>query len=177
MTTGLPGLRSLDQVAYTVPDLKEAIDFFVAHFGAELVFVDGPFRSDGNDMRQRLDVDPQASCRLAMLRLGNTTNLELFEYEVPEQVTEGPLNSNVGGHHLGFYVDDIDAARMYIEKVPGVRLMSGPNDVAADSPVAGQRWFYFRTPWGMYLEVTTDGRGGFYDGLPGAAKVPPAQGR
>lgn len=167
----------MDHVAFTVPDLQQAIDFFVEHFGADLVFTDGPFLSDGDAMQQRLDVDPWASCRLAMLRLGSTTNLELFEYAAPRQATQVPLNSDVGGHHLAFYVDDIDAARSYLERVPGVRLMSGPNDVAHDSPVAGQRWFYFATPWGMHLEATTDDRapctGGFYVGLPGAAMVPP----
>lgn len=171
--TGLPGLRSMDHVAYTVPDLQQAVAFFVEHFGAELIFEDGPFRSDGDDMHERLDVDPGASCRLAMLRLGSTSNLELFEYDAPQQRAEGPLNSDVGGHHLAFYVDDIEAARSYLQDLPGVRLMSGPNGVAEDSPVAGQRWFYFTTPWGMHLEATTDGRGGFYDGLPGARMVPP----
>lgn len=176
---GVPGLRSMDHVAFTVPDLQEAIDFFGAHFGAELVFTDGPFLSEGDDMQQRLDVDPRASCRLAMLRLGNTTNLELFEYAAPDQISRGPRNSDVGGHHLAFYVDDIDVARSYLEQLPGVRMMSGPNGVAEDSPVAGQRWFYFQTPWGMHLEATTDGRAsrtdGFYEGLPGAGVVPPGE--
>jgi catechol 2,3-dioxygenase-like lactoylglutathione lyase family enzyme len=171
--TVLPGLRSMDHVAYTVPDLQQAVAFFVEHFGAELIFEDGPFRSDSDDMRERLDVDPDAGCRLAMLRLGSTTNLELFEYDAPRQRAEGPLNSDIGGHHLAFYVDDIEAARSYLQAVPGVRLMSGPNGVADDSPVAGQRWFYFTTPWGMHLEATTDGRRGFYYGLPGARMVPP----
>lgn len=171
--TGMPGLRSLDHAAFTVPDLREAVAFFVDHLGSELVFEDGPFESDGDDMRDRLDVHPHAGCRLAMLRLGDTTNLELFEYSAPQQRGQGPANSDIGGHHLAFYVDDIDAARSYLQDVPGVRLMSGPNDVAHDAPVAGQRWFYFTTPWGMHLEATTDGRGGFYDGLPAARMVPP----
>ncbi len=175
--TGIPGLRSLDHVAFTVPDLQQAVEFFVEHLGGVLVFEDGPFESDGDDMRVRLDVDPRASCRLAMLRLGDTTNLELFQYTAPQQREQGPENSDVGGHHLGFYVEDIEAARAYLEQVPGVRLMGGPNGVDQDAPVAGQRWFYFTTPWGMHLEVTTDGRGGFYDGLPGAGMVPPGGSR
>jgi catechol 2,3-dioxygenase-like lactoylglutathione lyase family enzyme len=58
--TGLPGLRSLDHVAFTVPNLDEAIDFFCTHFGASLVYRDGPFRFDGNEMQDRLDVHPRA---------------------------------------------------------------------------------------------------------------------
>jgi catechol 2,3-dioxygenase-like lactoylglutathione lyase family enzyme len=171
---GIPGLRSLDHVAYTVPNLDDAIDFFTTHFGAQLVFRDGPFRGDGSEMTDRLNVDPRAYCELAMLRLGDTTNLELFEYTAPEQNSTPPRNSDIGGHHMGFYVEDIDRARSYLQSIPGVRLMSGPNDVSTSSPVAGQRWFYLLTPWGMQLEVTTDSRPGFYDGLPGAGMVPPS---
>jgi catechol 2,3-dioxygenase-like lactoylglutathione lyase family enzyme len=109
-----------------------------------------------------------------MVRLGRTMNLELFEYTAPDQNRSGPRNSDVGGHHMAFYVDDVDAARRYLEQVPGVTLMSGPNGVADDSPVAGQRWFYFTTPWGLHMEITTDTGPGFYDGLPGARMVPPA---
>ena len=174
MTTGIPGLRSLDHVAFTVPDLEEAVAFFTTHLGARQVFQDGPFRADGQEMRRRLNVDPAATCTLAMLCLGDKTNLELFEYTAPEQATVPPRNSDIGGHHLGFYVDDIDAARTYLEQVPGVTLMAGPNDVLPTAPVAGQEWFYFLTPWGMQLEVTTDSRGRFYAGLPGAGMVPPS---
>lgn len=169
--TGLPGLRSLDHVALTVPDLQQAVDFFCKHFSARLVFHDGPFVGPG--MLGRLNVSEQAGCELAMLRLGDTTNLELFQYRAPDQRREPPRNSDVGGHHLGFYVDDIDAARAYLAQVPGVRLMDGPNGVAPDAPVAGQRWFYFLSPWGFQMECTTDGRGGFYEGLPGAGMVAP----
>jgi catechol 2,3-dioxygenase-like lactoylglutathione lyase family enzyme len=34
----IPTLRAVDHCAYTVPDLDEAVQFFVDHFGAELVF-------------------------------------------------------------------------------------------------------------------------------------------
>jgi catechol 2,3-dioxygenase-like lactoylglutathione lyase family enzyme len=171
--SGVPGLRSLDHIAYTVPDLDEAIDFFTAHLGANVVYRDGPFRSDGDEMHDRLDVHRHATSELAMLRLGNRTNLELIQYTAPDQNLQVPANSDVGGHHVGFYVDDIDAARDYLARIPGVRLMSGPNTVPDGAPVAGQRWLYFRTPWGMQLEITTDSRPGFYDNLPGGGMVPP----
>lgn len=169
---GVPGLRSLDHAAFTVLDLQQAVEFFCKHLGATLVFRDGPFSGIG--MPGRLGVDPSARCELAMLRLGDATNLELFEYQAPDQRVTAPRNSDVGGHHLGFYVDDIDAAYAYLGRVPGVVLRTGPNGVADDAPVAGQRWFYFLTPWGMQLEATTDGRGRFYEGLPGAGMVAPA---
>jgi len=57
----VPTLRAVDHCAYTVPDLEGAVDFFVDHFGAELVFYDGPFLDEKFDgMRRRLHVDPRA---------------------------------------------------------------------------------------------------------------------
>ena len=173
-TGGIPTLRSVDHVAFTVPDLDEAVAFFVDHVGGELIFKDGPFVDpDGNTMAARLDVHPRAACTLAMVRLGRL-NLELFQYSAPERSERPPRNSDVGGHHLAVYVDDVDAARTYLAGVPGVGLMDGPNGVAVDSPVAGQRWFYFTTPWGLHMEITSCPGDGFYRGLPGARMAPPA---
>ncbi|MDV3129920.1 VOC family protein [Mycobacterium sp. 21AC1] len=171
----VPTLRAVDHVAYTVPDLDQAVSFFVEHFGAELIYTDGPFvdgQSDG--MRRRLNVDPAARCTIAMIRIGKHHNVELFEYDAPEQQTTLPRNSDIGGHHLGFYVDDIDAGYEYVAAIPGVVVQEGPNDVDPTAPVAGQRWFYFQTPWGMQLELTSYGPPGFYDGLPSAAMARPS---
>ena len=172
----VPTLRSVDHVAFTVPDLDQAVRFFVEHFGAELIYVDGPFvdtESDG--MRRRLNVDPKARCTLAMIRLGRHHNVELFEYDAPGQQTALPRNSDVGGHHLAFYIDDIDAGYDYVRAIPGVVVQEGPNGVDPAAPVAGQRWFYFQTPWGMQMELTTCATGGFYDGLPAAGLAPPSE--
>jgi catechol 2,3-dioxygenase-like lactoylglutathione lyase family enzyme len=169
-------MRAVDHVAFTVPNLDEAVRFFVDHFGAELIFTDGPFVDDESDaMHRRLNVDPRARSSLAMIRLGHHHNVELFEYVAPQQQPTPPRNSDVGGHHLAFYVDDIDAGYEYVRAIPGVTVQEGPNGVSPEAPVAGQRWFYFQTPWGMQMELTTCATGGFYDGLPGAAVAPPAQ--
>ncbi len=172
----VPTMRAVDHVAYTVPNLDEAVRFFVDHFGAELIFVDGPFvDADGDGMRRRLNVDPSATCTIAMIRLGAHHNVELFEYHAPEQ-NPLPRNSDVGGHHMGFYVDDIDAGFEYVKAIPGVTVQEGPN-VRDDpgAPVAGQRWFYFQSPWGMQLELTSCAAGGFYDGMLGAGMAAPGE--
>ncbi len=172
----MPSLRAVDHVAYTVPDLNEAVRFFVDHFGAELIFIDGPFLDEtGEGMRHRLNVDPRSRCTIAMIRIGKHHNVELFEYTAPDQVAKPPRNSDIGGHHMGFYVDDIDAAYEYVRTIPGVVVQAGPNGVDPSAPVAGQRWFYFQTPWGMQLELTTCATGVFYDGLPGAGMAPPSE--
>lgn len=169
----IPNVRSVDHVAYTVPNLDKAVNFFVDHFGGECIFYDGPFSDDRGAMARRLNVHPQAVSRLAMIRLGKHTNIELFEYSSPDQSGTGPKNSDIGGHHLALYVDDIDEGYEYIKNIPGVSVLEGPNDVSENSPVAGQRWFYFLTPWGMQMELTSCPGGRFYAGLAGERMAPP----
>ena len=134
----VPTMRSVDHVAFTVPDLDQAIGFFVEHFGAELIFTDGPFLDEqGEEMNRRLNVHPRARCTIAMLRLGQHHNVELFQYHAPQQDRTLPRNSDIGGHHLGFYVDDIDAGYDYLRSIPGVTVQEGPNGV--DSAAPGRR--------------------------------------
>jgi catechol 2,3-dioxygenase-like lactoylglutathione lyase family enzyme len=162
-SAGVPGLRSVHHVAYTVPDLDQAVEFFVAHLGAELLYRLGPIEDRSGDwMARKLDVDPRASTNIAMLRLGPVTNLELFEYTAPEQHQALPRNSDWGGHHLAFHVDDVDAAVAYLRTVPGVRVL-GDRETIADGPIAGDRWVYFVSPWGMQLEVLRMPRGMPYE--------------
>jgi 2-epi-5-epi-valiolone epimerase len=151
---GIPTARNVDHVAFTVPALSTAVDFFTSVLGAELVYRLGPVEDPHGDwMTRKLGVDPRASADIAMLRLGPVTNVELFEYRAPGQVRTVPRNSDVGGHHLAFYVDDVDAAVDYLRSQPGIRVLGEPQTMPADTPNAGDRWIYFLTPWGMQMEV------------------------
>lgn len=150
---GVPGARAVHHVAYTVPDLEQAVRFFVDVIGAELVYELGPVEDpDGDWMTRKLGVDPKASTRIAMLRLGPVTNLELFEYTAPDQRRELPRNSDWGGHHLAIHVDDVDAAVAYLREQPGVTVMGEPETIE-EGPITGDRWVYFTTPWGMQMEL------------------------
>ena len=143
----------MHHVAYTVPDLDQAVRFFVDVIGAELAYRLGPIEdSDGDWMAVKLGVDPKAVGQIAMLRLGPTLNLELFEYTAPGQNRSLPRNSDWGGHHLAIHVDDVDKAVEYLRTVPGVRVFGEPETIE-DGPIAGDRWVYFSTPWGMQLEL------------------------
>ena len=150
---GIPGARNVHHVAYTVPDLDEAVAFFVGVLGAELLYRIGPVRDEAGDwMARQLNVHPRAATHIAMLRLGPVTNLELFEYAAPEQRQALPRNSDWGGHHLAIHVEDVDAAVEYLRSVPGVKVLGEPQTIT-DGPIAGDRWVYFLTPWGMQMEV------------------------
>jgi len=162
MKDRLPGLRGTEHIGFTVPNLDEAIDFFVNVIGCEPFYELGPFQSDSDWMQMQLNVHPRAVMkRLKFLRCGNGSNFEVFEYSAPDQCREQPKNSDVGGHHLAFYVDDIDAAVAYL-KARNIRVL-GDIVVRGDGPSAGQSWVYFLSPWGMQLELVSYPKGKAYE--------------
>ncbi len=157
---GLPGLRGTDHLGFTVPDVDQATDFFVNVIGCKQFYRDGPFQSQDNWMADYLNVHPAAVIRkIRWLRCANGPNFEIFEYEVRDQVTSPPKNSDVGGHHLAFYVDDFDAALQHLKR-HNLRILGEPT-VRTTGPNAGQTWLYFLAPWGMQLELVSypDGKG------------------
>ena len=116
MSTGLPGLAGTDHVGFTVPDLEAATRFFVDVIGCVQVFEIGPFQSDDDWMQTHLGVDPRAVIRkLRMFRCKTGASFEIFEYELEGARMTPPRNSDVGGHHLAFYVEDVNAAVAYLK--------------------------------------------------------------
>ena len=159
---GLPGLRGTDHIGFTVPDLDQAVDFFVQVIGCEAFYDLGPFQFDDDWMERQLNVHPRTVMRrLKFLRCKHGSNFEIFEYESPDQNKTQPKNSDIGGHHLAFYVDDMDAAVAYL-KENGVRILGEPV-VRAQGPSAGQTWVYFLAPWGMQLELVSYPQGKGYE--------------
>ena len=149
----VPGVRGVDHIGMTVPDIPEAVAFFSDVMGCSKATSFGPFRDDeGTFMQDFLDVDPRAVVEeITLLRCGFGSNIELFKYTAPDQENVRPRNSDIGGHHIAFYVDDIDAAAAYF-KDNGIRTMAGPL-VVEEGPAAGQSILYFFAPWGLQLEA------------------------
>lgn len=159
---GLPGLRGTDHIGFTVPDLDEAVAFFVDVLGCEAFYDLGPFQSDTDWMETHLGVHPRTVMkRLRFLRCRHGSNFELFEYDAPDQNRRQPKNSDIGGHHLAFYVDDIDVAVAYL-KAHGIRVLGEPT-VRTVGPSGGQTWVYFLAPWGMQLELVSFPNGKAYE--------------
>ncbi|WP_433686833.1 VOC family protein [Micromonospora carbonacea] len=142
--TGLPGLHGVEHFGRTVENLDAAVAFFVDVLGAELL-----------SMRTEPCPEPwtpaEAVRRRAALRVGPTANVELCS-PTPHVGGEPPRNSDVGGHHLAFYVDDVDVAAARLRQVPGMEVMGDPETIA-EGPIAGDRWVYFRTPIGIQMEI------------------------
>jgi len=159
----IPGLRGHDHTGITVPDLKEATAFFTDVIGCELAMSFGPFSDDkGTFMQDVVNVHPRAVIeQISMVRCGNGSNIELFQYTSPDQAKSEPKNSDLGGHHIAFYVDDIEKAAAYL-KAKNVKTMQGPIPIN-EGPAAGQSILYFLTPWGLQLELITYPKGMAYE--------------
>src|SRR5262245_51337478 len=142
--TGLPGLRRLDHIGFTVPDLDEAGRFLVDVLGCEYLYSLGPFQADDDWLTEHLNVHPRAVMREnRWFRCGQQAIFEVFQYEAPDQRDAIPRNSDIGGHHIALYVDDLDAAVAYLRE-HGVTVLSGPT--ARVGPAGGNRWIYFLAP-------------------------------
>jgi catechol 2,3-dioxygenase-like lactoylglutathione lyase family enzyme len=164
---GLLGLVGADHVGITVPDIGEAIAWFENVLGCSAPLTFGPFSDPvGTFMQDLLDVDPRAVInQITMIRCGRSANIELFEYESPDQNQTFPKNSDWGGHHIAFYVTDIDLAVSDLVS-KGVEKLFGPLPVT-DGPAAGQSINYFRTPFGTYIELISYPDGMAYEDDPG----------
>ena len=84
---GLPGLRGHDHTGVTVPNMKEAVDFFGGVLGCKTAMSFGPFSDDkGTFMTDVLGVDSKAVIKtITQVRCGFGSNVELFEYTAPDQ--------------------------------------------------------------------------------------------
>ena len=161
-SAGIPGLRGTEHIGFTVPDLEQATSFFVDVIGCDCLFELGPFESEDDWMATHLNVHPRAVMRrLRFFRCKHGSNFEVFQYESPGQNQVQPRNSDVGGHHLAFYVDDLDTAVAYLAE-KGVRLLGKPT-VRTTGPNAGQMWIYFLSPWGMQFELVSFPHGKGYE--------------
>src|SRR5207245_5685621 len=60
---GLPGLRRLDHIGFTVPDLAQAHQFLTEVLGCEYLYALGPFRSADVVMPEQLGCHPPAVMR------------------------------------------------------------------------------------------------------------------
>ncbi len=159
----IPGMRGHDHTGITVPDMGQAVSFFTDVVGCEKAMSFGPFADDkGTFMQDVLGVDPKAVIEeITMMRCNFGSNIELFKYTAPDQKDLQPKNSDIGGFHIAFYVDDVAAAKAYLEG-KGVKTRMGPIPVE-QGPAAGQTILYFQAPWGLQLEAISYPKGMAYE--------------
>src|SRR3984957_13573535 len=127
LADSIPGLRGHDHTGVTVPDVKAATAFFTDVLGCKHAMSFGPFMDDkGTFMQDAVNVNPRAVIeQILMVRCGYGSNIELFQYQSPDQAKTEPKNSDYGGHHIALYVDDIVKAAEYLRS-KNVKTMQGP---------------------------------------------------
>ncbi len=154
---GLPGLTGVDHIGVTVPDLDQARHFFVEVLGCTFLYELGGKADpdpDGDWMMRTLNVHPRATIgQIYFFSCGTQAVFEVFEYSAPDQRTVWPRNSDLGGHHVALYVDDLDDAVRYLRGRPEVTVLGEP--VVSSGHHEGQRWIYFLSPWGMQFELVS----------------------
>ncbi|WP_116245109.1 VOC family protein [Nocardiopsis sp. FIRDI 009] len=159
------GVYGVEHVGFTVTDLDAVTDFHTSVLGA--VPLNGP---------EPVGLGSAHGLR-TVLRLGPTFNAELYAYPGAGRSCPPPRNSDLGGHHLAVYVDDVDEAARYLRGHDGVEVMGDPETIT-DGPLVGDRWVYFRTPFGAQMEAVhmPDGRLPYERGAT-ALRVPQAHQR
>ena len=156
--TGLPGFHGAEHIGLTVPNLTVAAKFLVDVLGAQRVF-DGGDICDPDTMVGILGAQRGDTAVYAFFRLGSGLNLEVFEYTTNDRGRH-PGNHQAGGHHIALYVDDIEPAVAHL-RAHGVEV--GAPQFILSGPAAGSHWVYFKTPWGLQMELVSYPNGKAYE--------------
>jgi len=156
-------LRHLDHIGLTVPDLDTAIEFFRDALGFEVLYVHGPYGDlEGDWSVREFELHARAVVdRVAMLRR-DSLHLEIFEWSSPDQDRGVPKQSDYGGHHIAFYVDDVAEAAEQL-RLRGARVIGTVK--ALPGPEAGPEGVFIFTeaPWGLRIELISYPNGKAYE--------------
>ncbi|MBT0670742.1 VOC family protein [Novosphingobium profundi] len=153
-----PNFLAVDHISWTVPDLEEALAFYCGVIGAEELFRMGPLDAadmprdaQGRDWMETHVNVAGARLTLVMLKLTETMNFQLVQYDKPDDRRQDlPRNCDRGGHHLGLRVDDVDKAIAYLT-AHGCTAME--TIVIPEGPLAGKKNVYMTDPFGHSLEI------------------------
>jgi catechol 2,3-dioxygenase-like lactoylglutathione lyase family enzyme len=149
-----PGVISkVDHTGITVSSLKDAIAFWVDVLGFQHLytweFETTPF------IENLLGVDG-AEISLAMVE-GYGHRVELIEYQAPpNRETMKPRSCDVGSVHIGFYVDDMDAALARVSQAQWWPVAEPQTVRGGDRD--GMRLIYVRGPDGITIEFMQKAR-------------------
>ncbi|MCZ4282308.1 VOC family protein [Kiloniella laminariae] len=161
------GVRGMEHVGITVPDLQEAKEFFTEKLGCQEAFQLGPFADpEGSWMSQNVGTHDKATLKISALKCGNATNVELFEFASPDQVANWPKREDYGATSLGFYVDDL---KSFVDELKSKNVeVLGDIKLVDQGPIAGRSWVYAKAPWGMLIFLMSEPEGIAYEKQPDA---------
>lgn len=130
--TSPPGTRPpAHRITVAVPDVEEATAFL-----AELA---GPSAVDRDGGAGVVSFSPGIEVRLVPTAADGT-------HDTPPRLVD------IGTNHLCLRVGDIEVAVAHLEQLPGVEVL-GDIITIPEGPIRGNRWIYFRAPWGTLFEL------------------------
>jgi catechol 2,3-dioxygenase-like lactoylglutathione lyase family enzyme len=148
-------IRGIEHIGITVPDIKQATEFFVTAFDAIYMYdiIDSPIGGDW--IEEGLGVPEGTTIQsIRVLRLGNGPNIELFDYSTAGQQAAA-LPCDLGYQHVAIFVDDIAAASEKLEGAGARILGGGAHDLPGAEAGEGCQFLYAKTPWGSTIELVT----------------------
>ena len=159
MSDSKPIFIRADHVSLTVSDIDKAVTFYTDVMGATLRYRMGPFDAaeiprleDGRDWTEA-HVNVQDAClHIAMLRLCDNLDMELFQYDRPADArATSPRNCDVGCRHICLEVEDVSVAIKYLEGC-GCTALEGPIE-SKDGPGPDSLSWYVLDPFGHQMEL------------------------
>jgi len=119
----------LRHIAISVPDVEKAAKFYEESFGMKRVSKSG----------------------IAIRLSDGTVNLTLLDFPTDEDAGDERGKDYVGLHHMGIWVDDLDAAQQEIEKNGGTY-----HTIEGVAPIENAER-KFRDPFGVVFDISTHG--------------------
>jgi catechol 2,3-dioxygenase-like lactoylglutathione lyase family enzyme len=140
MTGPSAGIGSIDQVAVVVRDLDEAMERYTNEFGIGpwSVYTFSPDWISGMTFRGN---EQPYSMKLALTQVGGVMYELIEPVQGPNSYEEFLNQHHEGLHHLGYFVDNIDAEMEEMEK-KGYRLLQSGRGMGTEKDGA---YAYFET--------------------------------
>lgn len=171
-------IRGIEHIGITVTHLDEAEQFFINALGASVLYRivppdDSGKSLKGKEMFSKDGFPPEINISgLAMLRLANGCNVELFQTQpAAKEYQANP--SQPGINHFSLYVDNIDEVGESM-KTFGAKMFDGPTDCFAQEEGRGNQTWFGMTPFGVLIELITLPSALDYDDLSTAQRWIPA---
>jgi catechol 2,3-dioxygenase-like lactoylglutathione lyase family enzyme len=161
-------ILGVDHVGINVPDLEQGVKFFKDMFGFVPVTKLGPIKMDAAWKKNFHIHDDSGEVTIVMLRAGNGSNIELFQYKPSAGNTTRPYRDDLFSTHISLYTSDLQASVSYL-KSKGIKFLTDPIPGGGDT--AGETWVYFESPWGATFELNSYPQGKGYEKSNPAVKL------
>ena len=152
------GIRGIDHIGLTVPDIVAAERFLIDGLGAEFIYETlnrtmPHFEGPATEQMLRGPPGPQVSV-IRMYRMAYGPGIELFEYSRVDGQRPPLRGCDVGWQHIALYVDNMEVA-IRRATTAGAELLNEPWDLIRAESGPGNRFCFLKAPFGALIELIT----------------------